>query len=66
MSVTELNRDQLYDLNQQYLINYLSEVEDRSPSWGELADADEIVPDNIIFEAYDGTCFEEDDFCLPF
>ena len=36
---------------------------DRSePSWDDLAAADEIVPDDVIFDHFDGYVFTDDDF----
>ena len=70
MSVYELSRDQITELKQTYLTNHLLEVEDRQPSWGELANADEIVSDAMVFETYDGVNFCDYDFCcscgIPF
>lgn len=57
MKVTELNRDQLIQLKQ----SYLTEKQD-SVSWGELAEADELVTDDEIFKEYAGINFVEDDF----
>ena len=31
-------------------------------SWGALANADEIVPDDVMFRHYDGVLFSSDDF----
>ena len=58
MKVTELNRDQLIDLKQKYLIDF----SDETPSWGELYEADSIVEDKIIFEIYEGINFLPGDF----
>lgn len=33
------------------------------PSWGDLADADDIVSDEQMYEEYGGTEFVSDDFC---
>lgn len=63
MTVCELTRDQILQLKQNYLTEHLLEVEDRTPSYGELAAADNIVPDAIIFDQYDATDFSPDDFC---
>lgn len=63
MTVCELTKEQMLELKQQYLTGHLLEVEGRSPSYGELAAADEIVPDWIIFNQYGGTIFSPDDFC---
>lgn len=58
MEVTALTRDQLVELKG----NYLDERMDGGASWGEIADADEIISDAEIFEAYAGTDFGNDDF----
>ncbi|MBO5628353.1 MAG: hypothetical protein J5965_04655 [Aeriscardovia sp.] len=62
MSVSEFTRDQLIELKQSYLCRHLDECEDRSPSYGELADADELVSDDTIYENYGGYDFSSDDF----
>lgn len=65
MYVTELNRDQLNELKQAYLCELADcgELEEVvGVSYNELADADEIVPDNVIFEHYQDIVFSEDDF----
>ena len=62
MRVTELNAAQMEELKQNYLTNSLLETEDRTPSYNELANAAEIVPDWIIFEEYSDTIFSNDDF----
>lgn len=58
MNTHELNRDQMTELKG----NYLCETQE-NVSWGELADADEIVSDQTIHEYYAGTDFSDDDFC---
>lgn len=65
MNVTELNREQLIEMKQTYLM----ELEDCGEhedvvgiSWNELANADELVPDDIIFDKYAGIIFTDDDF----
>lgn len=65
MNVTELNRDQLIELKQSYLevLNESGEHEEIvGVSYNELANADEVIPDNVIFEYYQGVIFSEDDF----
>lgn len=62
MVVSELSFEQMEELKQNYLINHLLEVEDRSASYEEIVSAAEIVPDNIIFDIYDGIIFSDDDF----
>lgn len=62
MSIYELNREQMGFIKANWLDNYLMEHENRNISWGEMAEADTIVPDSIMYEEYDGTYFVEDDF----
>lgn len=57
MTVHDLTRDQLILLKQQHLLVTQGHV-----SWGELADVDNLVSDEEIFEEYAGTVFSEDDF----
>lgn len=56
MNVHELQRDQLIELKQRYL------CENDNPSWGDMADSDELVSDETIFQEYEGVEFTEDDF----
>ena len=59
MSVKELTREQLIELKQKYYTERNENV-----SYGELADIDNLVSDNEIFEEYgDITFVEEDFFC---
>ena len=58
MSVYDLNREQLVQLKQSYLCDTKDTV-----FMSELAFADEIVSDNVIFENYAGYIFSSDDFC---
>lgn len=60
-SVKELNRDELIELKQNYLCE-LYDNENKCPSWGELFEADEIIPDNEIYARYDCYAFTENDF----
>ena len=70
MNVTELSRDQLIELKQNYLEQLADEgsyaevldVDYNEPSYSDLANADEIVPDCVIFKNYEGVCFVPDDF----
>lgn len=62
MTVQDLNRDQLVELKQDFLDECLQASENRSPSYEELADADTIVPDDVVFAAYEGCEFSNDDF----
>ena len=57
MSVYELNKNQLIELKQ----NYLCEVQE-NVSYGELCDADNIVSDEEIFQAYSCMDFSPEDF----
>lgn len=56
MTVHELTRPQLSKLKQAYLCELF-----QNPSWGNLADAED-VPDDVIFEHYSGIEFVPDDF----
>lgn len=62
MTVSELTAEQMEKLKQNYLTQHLLEVEDREPSYDELANAAELVPDWIIVDAYGGIEFSNDDF----
>lgn len=63
MTICELSTEQMTELKQTYLDNHLLETENRTASYNELANANELVPDWIIFDAYQGTYFTNDDFC---
>lgn len=61
MSVRDLPRDALHELKERYY----AEKYDQDLSYGELANIDDIVSDEEVFDEYDGTSFTEDDFfCL--
>ena len=62
LTVYDLNPDQMLELKQAYLTQMFEETEEESPSWDELARADEIVDDQLIFDAYANTVFSNDDF----
>ena len=62
MSIYELNREQMEYIKANWLDSYLMEHENRNISWGEMAEADSIVPDDTMFEEYSGTDFVEEDF----
>ena len=70
MDVLELSREQLTELKQNYLTQLADEgsyaevldVDYNEPSYSDLANADEIVPDCVIFKNYEGVCFTNDDF----
>lgn len=61
MKVTELSREQLVCLKEQYLIDWYDSI-GQTPSWYELADADTLVSDETIFAQFEGTHFVPDDF----
>ena len=63
MTIKELNKEQLTPVKQNYYTEILMEQEDREPSWGELVEVDDLVTDEEVFTAYDGTEFVEEDFC---
>jgi hypothetical protein len=68
--VTELTRDELIELKQNYMFELadcgeFAEVMNREynePTYADLANADEIIFDKFIFEYYAGISFAEDDF----
>ncbi len=62
MSFEELTRDQITSLKQNMLIEQADRGERDAPSYGELADADEIVSDSAVREEYAGTEFVPEDF----
>lgn len=64
MKVQELNRKQYKELCQDYITRFWTdfETETTSPSWGDLACADELVSEDVIYNYYDGIEFTEDDF----
>lgn len=63
LTVSDLTADQMLELKQAYLCEHYNEIEDGGdPLWGELANADSIVPDWLIFDAYSGVTFTAEDF----
>ena len=70
MDVRELSNEQMSELKQRYLTQLADEgsyaevldVDYDEPSYWDLANADDIVPDDIIFTHYEGTHFVPDDF----
>lgn len=62
MSLEELTCDQITSLKQYMLIEQADRGERDAPSYGELADADEIVSDSAVREEYAGTEFVPEDF----
>lgn len=64
MTVKELSREQLNELKESYAIQLsdCGELEEVSGiSYGELLESKNI-PDEVIFNHYDGVTFTEDDF----
>lgn len=61
MYISELNREQLIELKQSYLIQQNEETGEGT-SYDELARADSIISDKVIQEVYSGINFTEDDF----
>lgn len=62
MTLKDLNKDQRKQLKARLLDDELMEVEGRTASYGEIANADEIVSDEKLEEAYGATSFVPDDF----
>ena len=70
MDVRDLSREQLAQLKGNYLCQLadegiFAEITGRdydAPSYYDMAFADEIVPDDVIFEHYEGFSFVEEDF----
>lgn len=58
MSVHDLTRSQLVQLKQEMLADDM----EGDVSWYELAIADDLVTDEQVFGAYEGTSFTEEDF----
>ncbi len=62
MKVTELNRDELTELKQRFLMEKRAEEHEDEPSYGELAQIDELVSDDEVYAEYDYIDFVKDDF----
>lgn len=70
MTLQELSKDQLHELKERYLIKLADEgtfaevmdVDYDAPSYEDFANADEIVPDDVIEREYEDVFFVEDDF----
>ena len=61
MTVSELSRDQLTELKQRMIDDEIYEKEGRGASYSELENA-ESIPDEKVFEKYEGVEFSNDDF----
>lgn len=69
MDVTELSREQLVELKQSYLCSLADsgdyevfDVRYIGVSYSDLVNADDIVPDDVVFDNYSGVVFCDDDF----
>lgn len=78
MTTHELTRDQMVDLKRAYISELVDEgnfntvvygnpdadndPEESDASYGEIADADELIPDEVIHNHYAGVDFGEEDF----
>lgn len=61
MSIYELTKEQMQTLKETYLIHRYDEK--GLPTYmSELADVDNLIPDEVIFAGYSGIDFVEDDF----
>ena len=61
MDVRDLTREQLDELKQQMLCDR-NEEKGEGTSWGELANAGDLISDAEVFEEFGGVVFSEDDF----
>ena len=70
MDVKDLSREELAELKQNYMVRLAEEglFEDvfgkdyEEPTSYDLANADRLVPDDVVFREYGGIDFHEDDF----
>ena len=72
MDVRSLPRDCIVELKRNYIVELdeegtFGEIVHNDPSyghpaWSDIAYADELILDDIIFEHYDGISFVKDDF----
>lgn len=63
MSLWELTREQIIELKMNYMCNYLLNKYDRTPSYGEMSEADKLISDDTIIREYGDYSFSNDDFC---
>ena len=61
MTVYDLNREQLNELKQSYLCQLVDTGDIDEIAYGDLIES-ENIPDEIIFDHYNGITFTEDDF----
>ena len=57
MQLNDLNRDQLIQLKQRYLM-----IVNQTTSWEELSHADDLVSDKQLYDIWSDTEFTVDDF----
>lgn len=62
LKVLYLVREQINQLKGIYLDQHLQETCDECASYGEIANAEKIVDDWLIYDAYADTLFSPDDF----
>ena len=62
MSVYELKKEQMTELKSRYFTDYIYETENRDVFLSELANIDNIISDDDIYENYGDIDFAEDDF----
>ena len=61
MRLNELNEDQRFMLKQR-LVCEKWDAHNKTPSYGDLAEADKIITDEELEQEYDGVEFVEEDF----
>ena len=61
MSIYELNKNQIIQLKQQYICEQ-NELSGQCTYWSDMANADSIVPDSVIYSYYGGIRFSKEDF----
>jgi len=61
MDVRHLNRNEIVELKERYLID-LMDRKGETPSYGELDAVDDLIDDETIFEVFSGVNFVEEDF----
>ena len=68
MTIDDLNRNQLIELKERYMLQLAIEgtypeiMNSDYPTMDDIANADKLIPDDIILEKYEYTVFSEDDF----
>lgn len=70
MKVTELTREQIASLKVDYMCRLADQgtfaevmnVDYDTPSYRDIMNADEIVPDDVVFREFEGVDFVEEDF----